>query len=54
MLNPIVVIMNEPKHLLNATEVTTSRNGVETKHAKMLMALCHIVVKSFNRILYFS
>ena len=51
MLNPLVVIMNEPKHLLNATEVTTSRNGVETK---MLMALCHIVVKSFNRILYFS
>ena len=54
MLNPLVVIMNAPKHLLNATEVTASKNGVETKHAKMLMALCHIVVKSFNRILYFS
>ena len=28
--------MKAPKHLLNATEVTTSRNGVEVYHIKML------------------
>ena len=28
--------MKAPKHLLNATEVTTYRNGVEVYHVKML------------------
>ena len=28
--------MKAPKHLVNATEVTSCRNGVETYHVKML------------------
>ena len=35
-LNPRSVIMKAAMHLLNATEVTTCRDGVETYHVKML------------------
>ena len=35
-LNPAIVIMKAPKHLLNTTEMTTSGNGVEVYHVKML------------------
>ena len=35
--------MKAPKQLLNANEVKTSRNGVETYHVKMLNDL-----KSYN------
>ena len=38
-LNPIIVIIKALNHLLSATEVKTSRNGVKTKHVKILMAL---------------
>ena len=31
--------MKAPKHLVNATEMTTNRNGVETYHIKMLNGL---------------
>ena len=31
--------MKTPKHLLNVTEVTTCKNGVETYHVKMLNGL---------------
>ena len=45
-----VMTMKAPKHLLNATEVKTCRNGVKTYHVKIL----HTLIKSLNRILYFS
>ena len=35
-LNPGIVIIKAPKHLLNATEVTTCRKAVEAYHVKML------------------
>ena len=34
-LNPAIVVMKEPKQLLNATEVTTCKTGVKTFHVKI-------------------
>ena len=34
-VNPSVVTVKAPKHLLNATEVKTHRNGVEKDHVKI-------------------
>ena len=38
--------MNASKHLLDAIEMTTCRNGVETHHKHSTMILCYIAVKS--------
>ena len=38
-LNPTILIMKVAKHLLNATEVTTCRNGVKIYHVKMLIGI---------------
>ena len=50
-MKPTVVIMKAPKHLLNATKVTTCRSGVETFHVKSLSGF--IAVKSLTRIIFF-
>ena len=38
-VNPKIVTMKAPKHLLNANEAKTCRNAVETYHVKMLNGL---------------
>ena len=55
-VNPTLVTMTAPKHLLNATEVTTCRNGVETStyHVKMLNGLISNSGQIFKHIFYFS
>ena len=46
--------MKVPKHLLNADEVNTYRNGVETYHVNMVNILKSYRVTSLSRILNFS
>ena len=48
-VNPTIVTMKAPKHLLNATKVKTCRNGVKTYHVKMLDGLISNNSKIFKQ-----
>ena len=48
-MNPKIVIMKAPKHLLHATEVTNCIYGVETFHVKMLSGLISSSNQIFNQ-----
>ena len=48
-VNPTIVTMKKPNHLLNATEARTGRNGVKTDHAKILNGLTSYTCQIFKQ-----
>ena len=48
-MNPKIMCMKSPKHLLNTTEITTSRNGVEILYVKRLSGIMSNNGQIFNQ-----
>lgn len=48
-MNPKIMFMKSPKHLLNTTEITTSRNGVEILSVKRLSGIMSNNGQIFNQ-----